>query len=346
MLASITASTAAFLLPSRQSGSSKIDDEQWRAIVDSLDMGLCIIEMQFDVAGQPIDYVFVEVNSSFGRQTGLTDVIGKSMRSLRPQHEQHWFDIYGKIAKTGEPSRFIAEAAALGRWYDVNAFRVSGEHENRVAILFDDITERRRLQQRHELLNQEIDHRARNLLTLMAGLVRMSAADTVEDYKRKLLGRLDALGRSQKLLSEKHSEAVDFTTLVRNELEAYETEQRRVSTSGPAVMVDEAAVQCLAMTLHELATNAVKYGALSASAGVVSVTWQAHDERLHVTWSETGGPPVASTRRRGVGTKVIERCIGDQLAGQVEFDWLPQGLTCRFQVPLKEAFLASAAAAQ
>lgn len=328
-------SNAVFLLPWRRTADEQTDADELHAIVDKLEMGLCIVEVLFDYTGQPTDYVFLRVNDSFERQTGLQNAVGKSMRTLRPGHEQHWFDMYGKIAMTGESSRFLAEAAALGRWYDVSAFRIGDAAKHRVVILFDDVTERRRLQRQHELLSQETDHRARNMLGLVAGLVRMTAADSVEDYKRTLLGRLDALARSQRLLSDQRGGAVDFAALAKSELEPYQSGQDRIRCAGPAIMVDRQAAQCLAMTLHELATNAVKYGALSTLAGMVQVNWREQDGELHCAWEETGGPELAAVRQQGVGTTVMERCIGDQLGGRIDFDWRREGLACRFCVPLR-----------
>jgi PAS domain S-box-containing protein len=99
--------------------------------------------MKFDNAGRGLDYRFVEVNPAFQRQTGLADATGRWVRDLVPAHEQHWFDIYGRVALTGEPARFENRAEALGRWFDVHAFRVGGPEERRVAVLFNDISERR-----------------------------------------------------------------------------------------------------------------------------------------------------------------------------------------------------------
>jgi PAS domain S-box-containing protein len=116
---------------------------RYRALFEALDQGFCLIEMVFDEQDRPVDYVFVEINSVFEAQTGLHDAAGKSMRSFHPQHEDYWFEIYGRVALTGEPARFEHEAAALGRWYDVFAYRVGNPEHRRVAILFDDITERK-----------------------------------------------------------------------------------------------------------------------------------------------------------------------------------------------------------
>jgi two-component sensor histidine kinase len=306
-------------------------------IFDALDQGLCVVEVLFDATGKCIDYVFLEVNASFEKQTGLAAAAGKSMRSLRPDHEGHWFDIYGEIARTGSTKRFTAEAAALGRWYDVCAFRIGGPDERKVAILFDDITEKRRAEEHYALLRREIDHRARNLLTLASGLVRISAGETAEAYKANVLARLVALERSQKLLSEGGATATDFSALVLSELEPYRAdESSRVHVSGPAVTIDRGQVQCLAMVLHELATNAVKHGSLSAMHGVVSISWIVEDGNLRVTWIESGGSEVRAPARVGVGTKVLTRCMQD-LGGNLAPIWDRSGLRCEITIPLRRA---------
>jgi PAS domain S-box-containing protein len=119
-------------------------EDRYRMLFEALDQGFCVVDVVFDERAHPIDYVFVEVNSAFTAQTDLLDAAGKSMRAMRPDHEEHWFETYGRIALTGEPERFEHEAAALGRWYDVFAYRVGDPERRRVAILFDDITERKR----------------------------------------------------------------------------------------------------------------------------------------------------------------------------------------------------------
>lgn len=123
------------------------DGERYRALLDRMDEGFCIIEMLFD-GEKPVDYRFLEVNPAFERHTGIVDAQGRLMRDIAPEYEQHWFEQYGEIALTGQPRRFEAPARALGnRWYDLNAFPVGHPQQRRVAILFSDITERRRIEQ-------------------------------------------------------------------------------------------------------------------------------------------------------------------------------------------------------
>ena len=118
-------------------------EAKYRSIFTSIDQGYCVIKVIFNDAGQPTDYLFLEINPAFEQQTGLKNAAGKRMRELAPEHEEDWFKIYGHVATTGLPTRFEAEAAALGRWYDVHASRLDHGDERRVAIVFTDITERR-----------------------------------------------------------------------------------------------------------------------------------------------------------------------------------------------------------
>ena len=121
----------------------RASEERYRRLFDAMDEAMCVIEVIFDAAGRPCDYRFLEINPAFAGQTGLTDAVGRRMRELAPGHEQHWFDIFGRVVETGEPARFVNEARALGRWFDLYAMRIGPAGDRRVAVLFKDITERR-----------------------------------------------------------------------------------------------------------------------------------------------------------------------------------------------------------
>lgn len=303
----------------------------YRALFDAIDHGFCVVEVLFDDQCRPRDYRFLEINATFEAQTGLKDPVGNTMRSLKPMHEAHWFDIYGEIALTGKPLRFQRPAGALGRWYDVYAFRVGTPADRRVAILFNDITQRKRDEERLILLNREIDHRAKNMLAVITSIARLTDAETVSEYKRNLLGRIDALAISQKLLSESVAEEVDIARLIEAELAPFQLAgTSRVTLSGPALMLDHDAAPALAMAVHELATNATKHGALSTGEGRVSVEWVQRGERdIRIRWSEAGGPVVEEPSHRGLGIGTIMSCCHNEFgSGQVSFDWRPEGLVC------------------
>jgi PAS domain S-box-containing protein len=126
----------------------------YRGLFKSMNEGFCIIEMIFDAEGKPVDYRFIEINAAFEKQTGLHDAVGKRMRELAPTHEEYWFEIYGKIALTGEPAQFTHEAEALNCYYEVRAYRVGEPELRQVAIVFSDISERRRAEKHIQQLNR------------------------------------------------------------------------------------------------------------------------------------------------------------------------------------------------
>ncbi len=123
----------------------QISLEHYATLFKSMDQGFCLVEVLFDQSNHPIDFRFLEVNDAFEKQTGLCDAKGKRMRELAPAHEQHWFDTYGKVALTGESVRFENHAQALGRWYEVYAFRIGRPEHRQIAIFFNDITERKQV---------------------------------------------------------------------------------------------------------------------------------------------------------------------------------------------------------
>lgn len=118
-------------------------EERYRTLFESIDEGFCVIEVLFDDAKHPVDYRFLEVNRVFEKQTGISSAVGRRMREIAPTHEEHWFQIYGQVALTGEPRRFENPAVALGRFYDVYSFRVGKAEQRHVAVLFNDITDRK-----------------------------------------------------------------------------------------------------------------------------------------------------------------------------------------------------------
>lgn len=168
----------------RAEAALRASEAKYRLLFDSIDEGFCVIEVLFDDAHHPYDYRFLEVNQAFEQQTGLVNVVGRTIRELAPQHEQHWFDSYGRVALTGEPIRFEDQAQQLHRWYDVYAFRIGEPAQCQVAVLFNDITSRKQT----ELAQQWQEKRQAFLLQLSDRLRPLSDATEVQYQAACALG--------------------------------------------------------------------------------------------------------------------------------------------------------------
>jgi len=198
-----------------------------------------------------------------------------------------------------------------------------------------DITEHKRNEAQIVNLAREAEHRTKNILATVLATVRLSKSDTSDDLKQLIEGRIDALAKVHMLFVESRWAGAELHRLATQELLAYSGEnEARVRIEGPAVMLDPSTAQTTAISLHELATNAAKYGSLSATGGRVEILWSlTADRRLSLRWIESGGPTAKPPTHHGFGTRVMENMIG-QLRGEVRFDWRDQGLTCEIDLPL------------
>ncbi|PWE78201.1 methyltransferase [Bradyrhizobium sp. SUTN9-2] len=215
-----------------------------------------------------------------------------------------------------------------------------------VVITFIDVTAITRAEERQRLLLAELQHRVRNTLGVVRSIARRSAetSSTVEEYASHLDGRLNAFARTQALVTRDPEGGVDLEYLVVEELLAYnarEGEQMRVS--GPKIRFQPKAAETFALAIHELATNALKYGALSQPSGRIEVTWRVDEStepaELVFEWRERGGPAVTTRPRKGFGTELLERTLAFELKGQTTMAFNSAGLQCTITIPLtKRAF--------
>jgi PAS domain S-box-containing protein len=204
----------------------------------------------------------------------------------------------------------------------------------RISGVTVDITDRKEAEERQALLAREVDHRARNALAVVQSIVRLTKASTIEAHVRAVEGRIRALARAHILLSQSRWQGADLGKLVEEEMAPYRTaDGGRITVLGPDVMLEPATAQTLALALHELATNAAKYGALSVDGGRLRLGWEVRPGSLVVHWSENGGPAVEAPVNQGYGTRVIGASIERQLGGTATFEWLRDGLQCTLSVP-------------
>ena len=194
-----------------------------------------------------------------------------------------------------------------------------------------DISEPKRNQEQIVTLAREAEHRSKNILAAVLSLTKLSQSDTPEGLKQAIEGRIRALANVHSLFVQSRWIGAELSAVAAQELAPY-AEEARVRIDGPQVLLEPGTAQSIAVVLHELATNAAKYGALSTAKGRVALKWSHEaDERLILHWMETGGPPVTEPTRQGFGGRVIDRMIGD-LKGKMRFDWHPDGLVCEISL--------------
>jgi PAS domain S-box-containing protein len=197
-----------------------------------------------------------------------------------------------------------------------------------------DITERKRNDERIAMLAREAEHRTKNILATVQATVNLSQAETVDGFKRAIEGRIQALANVHSLFVKSRWGGAELSNIATQELAPYLGKgQARARIDGPYVLLAPNTAQAIAVTLHELATNAAKYGSLSTPTGQVEITWvRAPDGRLILHWTESGGPPAKKPTREGFGTTVIERMIREQLKGEMHLDWRTEGLACEIHL--------------
>jgi two-component sensor histidine kinase/DNA-binding response OmpR family regulator len=285
------------------------DEGQWRIVgVDPERFAITLANVQALI--HPEDWG--RLRSAFDEISANGQTSQTEFRVLRPNGELRW--CIGTAAATVDASGRVV--------------RISG--------VIVDITDRKEAEQRQALLTREVDHRARNALAVTQSIVRLTRAGTIKSYIAAVEGRVGALSRAHTLLSESRWEGADLDRLVDEELSPYRTSVDKIAARGPQVSLRPVTAQILALALHELATNAAKYGALSSPAGKVKLTWDLQAGGLTLQWAETDGPAARAPAAQGFGTRIITASVASQLGGHAVFDWRPEGLHCTLSIPLGE----------
>jgi two-component sensor histidine kinase len=271
-----------------------------------------------------------------------------SMICSRPERDfPYWADVK-PVLEEGLLIPFYVKGEALGTiWvvahdeslrFDMEDLRVmtnlgafaGGAYQTVLAL---DAAQKR--EQQISILAREAEHRAKNVLATVQATVHLTQSDTPDGVKQAIEGRIRALANVHALFVESRWAGAQLDSLVKQELAAYCQEgEPRARIDGPSLSLEPNTAQTIAVTLHELATNAAKYGALSVPEGRLQVEWsRAKDGRLVLRWAETGGPPVKPPTRRGFGTRVMEGMINGQMKGEMRLDWRPEGLACEITLP-------------
>jgi PAS domain S-box-containing protein len=321
-------------------------EERLRAVFNSSAVGVAVLTP---------DARFIEANDAFTEITGYT---GEELRTLDSADLTHPDDCASMRAHleellTGRRSSFVIEKRY--RRKDGSAIWV----QNSVSLTHDDtgqplhlvklvqnITERKTAEKRQRLLVDELNHRVKNTLATVQSFAvqTLRSAPTVAEGRKAFEARLIALSKTHDVLTRQHWEGADLCEVVEQAIAAYRAPgQPRFRVSGSGLMLQPKAALALSLALHELATNAVKYGALSTQAGTIDIEWQVtrHPKRFHLRWAETGGPKVEPPERRGFGSRLVERGLSQDIAGDVRLDFTIDGVMCSVDAPLHE--VASAA---
>ena len=225
------------------------------------------------------------------------------------------------------------------RWVDSHGlayFEGTGRERRAVSFIgtIGDITQRKKSAERERLLMREINHRAKNMLSLVHAIARQTASREPADFIGRFTERIQALAANQNLLIRNEWHGVDVDDLVRAQLAHFaDLVGSRIAAHGPKLRLNPGAAQAIGLAIHELATNAGKYGALSVDGGHVNVYWKIDGDTLTMSWTERGGPPMSPPERRGFGTVVMEEMVEHSVDGDVELDYAPSGLTWRLTCP-------------
>jgi PAS domain S-box-containing protein len=233
----------------------------------------------------------------------------------------------------------LIRAGGEVRWVETRCFITynGSRHPHRVVGVSIDITERRRVEEQQRILVAELDHRVKNVLATVSAIVSqtLDTRSSLTDFVTALDSRIKSLARTHELLSQSRWTGVALAEIAQRELAPYAAEN--VETGGPSVTLKAEAAQVMAMVLHELATNAAKYGAFSDRNGRVALRWQwlrnGSSGRLAIEWQEIGGPQVLPPRQRGYGAAVIGEIIPFELNGTTDLAFAPDGVRCRMEIP-------------
>ena len=308
--------------------------------VDRRTRSLSVANQRFDAALRATGVTVFTQDRDLNYTWVSTDLPGRMptpTRNRLPTDQMQSVEPFKRhVLESGEAdhAEICVMADGMEKWFElsVHPLRDAGRHIEGLIGSSVEITERKLQEARIRLLMREVTHRSKNLLSVIQAIMRQTAANSTstEDFERRFSNRLHSLAGSQDLLVQEDWTGASLRELVRSQLSHYsDLVGSQIELSGPAMQVKPDAAQNIGMALHELATNAAKYGALSMPQGRVRISWWMpgdHDDRCHLLWEESCGPPVVEPSRRGFGRVMIERMVARAVDGEVKVSYPPSGV--------------------
>lgn len=311
------------------------------AAVEATGEAILITSPDLDAPGPIIEYA----NPAFTTMTGYRaeEVLGRSPRFLQgPGTDRAALDRMKAALRAGEP--YQGEAVNYrkdGSTYTVEwlitPVRDAGGRITRWVSAQRDVTERRAAEDRQGMLVRELHHRVKNTLATVQAVLNatLRSSQGLDSFRRAFTNRIASLANTHALITEGRNQAVTFADLLRAELQAYdEPTTNRIRLDGPDVLLSSEMAVPVGMALHELATNAIRHGALQDPDGRIEVTWAVDGRCLRVIWNEHDGPPVALPTREGFGSQMLKRVLTAQIGADVDIAFDPDGLRVRLDLPL------------
>jgi PAS domain S-box-containing protein len=313
-----------------------VSELKYRRLFEDMQEGYYTASAIRDQAGELVDIRLDEVNPAFERLTGLSaaTVVGKTLSSIIPSVLPDMIPAYEKVLETGEVLVHANNAAALGRWYENRIRRLDAD---RIASVFTDVSDRKQREVQDAILHQEMAHRLKNTFATVLAIASQTFRP-MEDrtYVDAFSSRLVALSAAHDILIQKNWGSSPLSTVVSGVMDNF-VGADRIRLEGPELDLGPKATLSTSLILHELATNAAKYGALSNATGTVDIMWSVADEgdepAFIMKWREADGPHVVAPTRKGFGSRLIQ--MGLVGSGGVEISYPPAGLQATMSAPLR-----------
>ena len=223
----------------------------------------------------------------------------------------------------------------IGYWAEAAPKDVGKSMKHRILGVLQDITERRDAQEKQALLSGELAHRVKNILAIVQSIANQTLTESTSVTKalQDFSVRLNALAHAQDILTQGATSSADLKQIVESSLDIHDKTKKRFIISGPPVSLSPPTALSMALALHELSTNAVKYGALSSKNGIVEINWTIDKDEFHFSWREKGGPTVSQPTKLSFGSKLIKRLLPARFNGHAELDYAPEGFSFELTAP-------------